>query len=81
VVFDHVVATLVQGSGYERLAEPGCSDRTIGRRLYDWATAGHGPQLLRPAQRAYDQMIGLNLDDLSVDGAITKAPSGRAQTR
>jgi hypothetical protein len=29
VVFEHVVAALVHGSGYERIASPGCSDRTI----------------------------------------------------
>jgi hypothetical protein len=40
-VFDHVIAALVHGSGYERIATPGCSDRTIRRRLTDWATAGH----------------------------------------
>jgi hypothetical protein len=33
VVFEHVVAALVHGSGYERIATPGCSDRTIRRRL------------------------------------------------
>ena len=76
VVFDHVIAALVHGSGYERIATPGCSDRTIRRRRDDWAEAGHGPALLRLALRAYDQMIGLELDELSVDGAITKAPSG-----
>lgn len=41
VVFEHVVAALVHGSGYERIASPGCSDRTIRRRLHagprgDW---------------------------------------------
>jgi hypothetical protein len=44
-VFDHVIAALVHGSGYERLASPGCSDRTIRRRLREWATVGHGPAL------------------------------------
>lgn len=29
LVFEHVVAALVHSSGYERLASPGCSDRTI----------------------------------------------------
>ncbi len=76
VVFDHVLAALVHGSGYERIASPGCSDRTIRRRVANWAKAGHGPQLLRLALAAYDQMIGLNLDDMAVDGAITKAPCG-----
>jgi hypothetical protein len=37
VVFEHVVAALVHGSGYERIASPGCSDRTICRRLAEWA--------------------------------------------
>src|SRR5918912_562375 len=72
VVFEHVLAALVHGSGYERIASPGCSDRTIRRRVADWAKAGHALQLLRLALAAYDQMIGLNLDDLAVDGAITK---------
>jgi hypothetical protein len=43
VVFDHVIAALVHGSGYERLASPGCLDRTIRRRLTEWAHAGIGP--------------------------------------
>ena len=76
VVFDHVIAALVHGSGYERIATSGCSDRTIRRRLHDWAQAGHGRTLLRLALAAYDQMIGLDLDELAVDGCITKAPCG-----
>ena len=42
VVFDHVVNALVHGSGYERIATPGCSDRTIRRRLKQWAAWGAG---------------------------------------
>lgn len=76
VVFDHVVAALVHGSGYERIASRGCSDRTIRRRVHRWAEQGLGGYLLRLALSAYDQMIGLNLDDLSADGAITKSPCG-----
>ena len=75
-MFDHVIAALVHGSGYERIATPGCSDRTIRRRLDNWADAGVGEQLLRTALAGYDQMIGLDLDDLSVDGSITKSPCG-----
>ena len=41
VVFEHVLAALVHGSGYERIASPGCSDRTIRRRVGEWARAGH----------------------------------------
>jgi transposase len=76
VVFEHVIAALVHGSGYERIASPGCSDATIRRRLKEWAAAGLSEQVHALALRAYDRMIGLELADLAVDGCITKAPSG-----
>ena len=76
VVFEHVVAALVHGSGYERIASPGCSDRTIRRRLKAWAAAGIGAQVHALALAAYDQVIGLELGDVAVDGCITKAPCG-----
>jgi transposase len=75
-VFEHVVAALVHGSGYERIASPGCSDRTIRRRLQAWAAAGLTERLHTLALQAYDRMIGLDLADLAVDGCITKAPAG-----
>ena len=76
VVFEHVVAALVHGSGYERIASIGCSDRTIRRRVKDWAEAGLMQGLHRLIVEQYDRMIGLDLDDVVVDGCITKAPSG-----
>ena len=76
VVFEHVIAALVHGSGYERIASPGCSDATVRRRLKEWAAAGVGEQVHTLALEAYDRMIGLDLDDLAVDGCITKAPGG-----
>ena len=76
VVFEHVVAALVHGSGYERIASAGCSDRTIRRRLKDWAGQGVGQQVHALALQAYDQIIGLELADVAVDGCITKAPCG-----
>jgi Transposase DDE domain len=76
VVFEHVVAALVHGSGYERIASPGCSDRTIRRRLQEWAASGLSERVHTLALRAYDRMLGLDLADLAVDGCITKAPAG-----
>jgi DDE family transposase len=76
VVFEHVIAALVHGSGYERIASPGCSDATIRRRLKEWAAVGVSEQVHTLALQAYDRMIGLDLDDLAVDGCITKAPGG-----
>jgi hypothetical protein len=77
-VFDHVVASLVHGSGYERIASPGCSDRTIRRRVRAWADAGLMRQLHALVLVQYDRMIGLDLADVAVDGCLTKAPGGGA---
>lgn len=76
VVFACIVDALVHGSGYERIATEQCSDRTIRRRLAVWAKANVGQQLHALALDAYDRMIGLDLHDVSVDAAITKAPCG-----
>lgn len=76
VIFEHVVAALVHGSGYERVATAGCSDRSIRRRLHEWAAVGLTEQVHTLALRAYDRMIGLELDELAVDGCMTKAPGG-----
>ncbi len=66
----------MHGSGYERIASPGCSDRTIRRRLAEWADLGLAEALRAAALRAYDQIIGLELGDVAVDGCLTKAPCG-----
>ncbi len=76
LVFEHVVAALVHGSGYERIASPGCSDRTIRRRVHEWAQLGLMEQVHTLALAAYERMIGLDLEDLAVDGCHTKAPAG-----
>jgi transposase len=76
VVFEHVVTALVHGSGYERIASPGCSDRTIRRRVHEWAAAGLTETLHRLALEQYDRLIGLDLEELAVDGCLTKAPCG-----
>lgn len=74
VVFEHIVVALVHGSGSERIATDACSEATLRRRLKAWAPLGIAEQL--HALAAYDRMIGLQLGDVSIDGAITKAPSG-----
>jgi transposase len=76
VVFTHVVDALVHGSGYERIASPGCSDRTIRRRVREWAETGLAAQLHALVVQQYDRLIGLDLDDIAVDGCLTKAPCG-----
>jgi hypothetical protein len=76
IVFEHVVAALVHGSGYERIASGACSDSTIRRRLKHWAALNITKRVHAAALAAYDQVIGLQLADIPADGRITKAPSG-----
>jgi transposase len=76
IVFEHVSAALVYGAGYERIASPGCSARTIRRRVRAWAEAGLMAQLHALVLAQYDRLIGLNLYHVCVDGCITKAPGG-----
>jgi transposase len=76
VVVEPVVGALVHGSGYERIASPGCSDRTIRRRVRAWAGAGVAQALHALVLEQYDPMIGLDLGDVAADGCITKAPCG-----
>jgi transposase len=76
IVFEHVSAALVYGAGYERIASPGCSARTIRRRVHAWAAAGLMAQLHALVLTQYDHLIGLDLDHVCVDGCITKAPGG-----
>lgn len=76
VVFEHLVAALVHGSGYERIASAACSDSTIRRRLKQWSASGIAEQVHAATLAAYDRIVGLHLTDIPADGCITKAPSG-----
>ncbi len=76
VVFDKLVQILVFGCAYQRIADATCSATTLRRRRDAWIAAGVMGQLERIVLAAYDRMIGLALDDVVVDGCITKAPCG-----
>ena len=76
VVFDHLVAALVFGAGYERIADASCSATTMRRRRDEWIRLGIFDRLRLACLDAYDTMIGLDLADLAVDGCTTKAPCG-----
>ena len=75
VVFEHVVTALVHGSGDGRIASPGRSDRTVRRRLREWAASGLAATLHAPALEQVDHMFGLDVAGLAV-GADGR-PCGR----
>ncbi len=76
VVFAKLVAVLVFGCAYERIADASCSESTRRRRRDEWIGLGLMERLRQISLGAYDRLIGLELADLAVDGCITKAPCG-----
>ena len=75
-MFDKLIQVLVFGCGYRRIADHTCSATTLRRRRDEWITLGVAEQLRLLVLVAYDQLFGLELEHLSVDGCITKAPCG-----
>jgi transposase len=76
LVFDKLIQVLVFGCGYRRIADATCSATTLRRRRDEWITAGVAEQLRLAVLAAYDRLFGLELEQLAVDGCITKAPCG-----
>lgn len=76
VIFEKLVEILVFGCAYWRIADKRCSATTLRRRRDEWIEAGVMEALREIALDAYDWMIGLQLDDVAVDGCVTKAPCG-----
>jgi transposase len=76
VVFDKLIQVLVFGCGYRRIADHTCSATTLRRRRDEWITAEVADQLRLVVLAAYDQLFGLELEQLAVDGCTTKAPCG-----
>ena len=76
LVFDKLIQILVFGCGYRRIADRSCSASTLRRRRDEWITAGVAEQLRLLVLAAYQRLFGLDLEQLAVDGCITKAPCG-----
>src|SRR3954451_20725361 len=53
-----------------------CSATTLRDRRDEWIALGAFAQLARIARESYDRIVGLVLDEIAVDGCITKAPGG-----
>lgn len=76
VVFDKLVQVLVLGAAYERIADSTCSATTIRNRRDEWIAADIFTQLEQICLEAYDRIVGLDLENVTVDGCIVKAPCG-----
>jgi transposase len=76
VIFEKLIQVLRFGCSYEAIADCTCSATTIRERRDEWIRAGAFARLKQIALEAYDRFVGLDLEDIAVDGCITKAPGG-----
>jgi transposase len=76
IVFDKLIQVLVLGVAYNKIADSSCSATTIRIRRDEWVDAGVFEALEQLCLDAYDRIVGLHLENVSVDGCITKAPCG-----
>jgi transposase len=76
IVFEKLVQVLRFGCSYAAIADGTCSATTIRGRRDEWIAAGIFARLKQIALQAYDRIVGLVLQELAIDGCITKAPGG-----
>jgi transposase len=76
IIFEKLVQVLVFGCAYWRIADDSCSATTLRRRRDEWIGSEVMDTLQEMVLKAYDRVIGLDLNDVAVDGCITKAPCG-----
>lgn len=76
IIFDKMLQLLRFGCSYEAIADATCSATTIRNRRDEWMRLGVFARLKQIALDACDRIVGLVLDQIAVDGSITKAPGG-----
>lgn len=76
MVFDKLLQLLRFGCSYEAVADSSCSATTIRNRRDEWIALGVFARFKQIALAAYDRITGLVLDQIAIDGSITKAPGG-----
>jgi transposase len=60
----------------EAILDREVSDTTLRTRRDEWISAGVFDQLRTEALTAFDRIIGLDLDEVALDGSLHKAPYG-----
>jgi transposase len=76
IVFEKLVQMLRFGCSYAAIADCTCSATTIRGRRDEQVAAGIFARLKQIALDAYDRIAGLILEEIIIDGCITKAPGG-----
>ncbi len=77
--FRGILIRLVTGASWvdvEAILDHEVSDTTLRTRRDEWIDAGVFDALKTEALAAYDRVIGFDLDNVSLDGSLHKAPYG-----
>lgn len=77
--FRGILIRLVTGASWvdiEAILECQVSDTTLRARRDEWIDAGVFESLSAEALAAFDRIVGLDLDDVALDGSLHKAPYG-----
>ena len=77
--FRGILIRLVTGASWvdiEAILDFAVSDTTLRARRDEWIDAGVFDELVSEALAAFDRIIGLDLDDVALDGSLHKAPYG-----
>lgn len=61
------------GCSYQVIGDTTCSATTIRNRRDEWIRLGVFAKFKQIAQESYDGIVGLVLDQIAIDGSITKA--------
>jgi transposase len=76
LIFEKLIQVLRFGCSYRGIADCNCSATTIRDRRKEWIKLGIFAKLNSIVRESYDRIVGLALEDLAIDGCITKAPGG-----
>ena len=76
IIFEKLIQVLRFGCSYASIADCACGATTIRDRRDEWISAGIFADLKTIARESYDRIVGLALEEIAVDGCITKAPGG-----
>lgn len=76
ILFDKMLQLLRFGCSYQAIADTTCSATTIRNRRDEWIRLGVFAKLKQITLESYGRIVGLVLDQIAIDGSITKAPGG-----
>ena len=83
VCFRGLMIRLVTGASWvdvEAIMDFEVSDTTLRARRDEWIAAGVFDELCKEALAAFDRIVGLDLEEVALDGSLHKAPCGGEDT-